>query len=242
MHSVVKAAWFHSSSSVQSFWRAHVQRTLVYQHVGAIQTLNLHPRGDLTSATLSTDFKKRSDYYIHEADMTSSWGWPRNFSVKLNFYCCPSKTTRLGGFYIFLCVISALTFRKQLSEFLGGWELLFWTIGENHLNHIRGDDCTLGFRWGKRMRVNESKRGKNLGLAKNRLHLLNQYQVYFLLNKNLGKTIMDNKGIITYEHLHKAASFSCVTLFYWKPKFKFSSRYGKKITLQNFPLVFSPFL
>lgn len=49
--------------------------------------LNLYPRRDLTSATLSTDFKKRSNYYIHQADIVSS-------RVKLNFYCCQSKMTR----------------------------------------------------------------------------------------------------------------------------------------------------
>lgn len=34
--------------------------------------LNLHPRGAITSATLKTDFKKRSDYYIHQADIVLS--------------------------------------------------------------------------------------------------------------------------------------------------------------------------
>lgn len=60
----------------------------------------------------------------------------------------------------------------------------------------------------------ESKREKNLELATNRLHWLNQYKVYFLLKKNFDKTIMDNKGIVIYVHLHKAAPFSSATLLY----------------------------
>lgn len=64
------------------------------------------------------------------------------------------------------------------------------------------------------MRVTDSKRGKNLELATYRLHLLNQYTAYFLQNKNLGKTLMDNIGIIISEHLCKAASFSNGTSLY----------------------------
>jgi len=34
-------------------------------------------------------------------------------------------------------------------------------------------------------------------------HLLNWYQFYLLLTKNLDKTSMDNKWVIIYVHLHK---------------------------------------
>jgi len=106
---------------------------------------NTYIREEITSGSFSsfTHFKNRRDYDIHLADIFQNRASPRNFCMKLNLYCCQSKNVCQGGFYILLQVISALTFRKKLSEFLGGWKLLFWTIGENHLDHIRGDDCTL---------------------------------------------------------------------------------------------------
>lgn len=87
-----------------------------------------------------------------------------------------------GCFYAFLQVTSALTFRKKLSELLGGRKLLFWAVGENHLNHIRGDDCTLRFRHDRK-----EERKQNPGLA------VNWYQVSLFLSKNLDKPITVSK-------------------------------------------------
>lgn len=135
-----------------------------------------------------TNFKNRSDYYKHPADILQNRGSYRYFCMKLNLYYCQSKNVCQRCFQIFLQVNSALTFRKKLSEFLSGWKLLFWTIGENHLNHIRGDDCTLGFKWGRQNKIDrEQKRKENLGLVVKRMWcLLKLYQFYPLLSKKTG--------------------------------------------------------
>lgn len=142
----------------------------VKQHLWATETLSatlpLQSRDPSASLSSFTHFKNRSDYYIHAADIFQNRASLRNFCMKLSLSCCQSKNTCQRCFDIFLQVISALTFRKKLSEFLGGWKLLFWTIGENHLNHIRGDDCTLGFRWGRQNECDrEQEREENLGLV-----------------------------------------------------------------------------